>query len=99
MIRGPTVQHIEIGNALLDETTTSASMTALLLMRAGSFYNARVTLRPVGTIHREKSHATVANVDLQPIAVMLQLVRPTRPHRILLGDDWLAGMDESGRRV
>jgi hypothetical protein len=37
--------------------------------------------------------------DVQPISVMLQLVRPTRPDRRLLGDDWLAGMDESGRRV
>jgi len=38
-------------------------------------------------------------VDLQPIAVMLQLMRPARTAGRLLGDDWLAGMDESSRRV
>jgi len=38
-------------------------------------------------------------VDLQPIAVMLQFVRPTTPKWRLLGDDWLAGMNESGWRV
>jgi hypothetical protein len=35
-------------------------------------------------------------MDLQPIAIMLQLVRPARPTRGLLGDNWLARMNESG---
>jgi hypothetical protein len=30
---------------------------------------------------------------------MLQLMRPTRPNRGLLGDDWLARMNEGGRSV
>ena len=36
---------------------------------------------------------------LQPVAVMLQLMRPAGAGWGLLGDDWLAGMNESGRRV
>jgi hypothetical protein len=41
---------------------------------------------------REKDH-------LQTIAVMLQLVHPTRPTWRLLGDDWLTWMDEGSGRV
>jgi hypothetical protein len=77
MIRGPTVQHVEIGNALLDETNNLGVHDCAAFDASSFLYNARLTLRPVGTIHHEKSHATVANADLQPIAVMLQLVRPT----------------------
>jgi len=36
-----------------------------------------------------------ANKDLQPIAVMLQLVRPAGAARRLLGDNWLTGMNEA----
>jgi hypothetical protein len=38
-------------------------------------------------------------MDLQPIAIMLQLVRPTRTGRRFLSDDWLTRMDESSRRI
>jgi hypothetical protein len=38
-------------------------------------------------------------MDLQPVAVMLQLMRPARPRGRLLGDDWLTRMNENGRRV
>jgi hypothetical protein len=38
-------------------------------------------------------------MDLQPVAIMLQFVRPARPARRLLGDDWLERMNESSRRV
>jgi hypothetical protein len=34
-------------------------------------------------------------VDLQPIAVMLQLMRPAGARRRLLGDDWLARVNVS----
>src|SRR5262249_1769788 len=62
-------------------------------------HNERITLRPVGTVHREETHAAVADMDPQAIAVMLQLVRPTRTAWRLLGDGWLARINESGRRV
>jgi len=38
-------------------------------------------------------------MDLQPIAIVLQLVRPAWPGRRLLGDDWLARVDECGGRI
>src|SRR6476660_9272294 len=38
-------------------------------------------------------------MDLQPIAVVLQLVRPPRPGGRLGGDGRLTGMNEGSRRV
>ena len=34
-------------------------------------------------------------MDLQPIAIVLQFVDPTRPKRRLLGDDWLTRMKKA----
>src|SRR5262245_4829125 len=42
---------------------------------------------------------TIMHVDLGPIAIMLQLVRPARAVRRLRDYDWLARMNESSRRV
>src|SRR5512138_3815923 len=42
---------------------------------------------------------TIADVDLQSIAVMLEFVRPAGTAGRLLGDDWLTRMDESSRRI
>ena len=50
-------------------------------------------------IDRVEAHSPVTNMDLEPIAVMLQFVRPARSTRWLLGDDWLARMDESSGRI
>jgi hypothetical protein len=33
-------------------------------------------------------------MDLQPVAIVLQLMRPARPGWGLLGNDWLTRMDE-----
>jgi hypothetical protein len=44
-------------------------------------------------------HPTITDMDLEPMAVVFQLMRPTRPAWRLLGDDGLARMNESGRRV
>jgi len=38
-------------------------------------------------------------MNLKPIAIVLQLMRPARAAWWLLGDDWLTGMDESGGRI
>src|SRR4029450_8548405 len=99
MIGGPTVEHVEIGYALLDETNDLGIHDRTAFDASSFLYNARVALRPVGAIHREQAHTTIANMDLQPIAVMLQFLPPTRPTWRLLGDDWLTRMNESGRRV
>ena len=39
--------------------------------------NQRITLRPVCAIDCVEPHPAIANMNFQPIAVMLQLVRPT----------------------
>jgi hypothetical protein len=57
--------------------------------------NQRVALRPIRTIDCVEPHPAIPDMDLQPIAVMLQLVRPARSTWRLLGDDWLARMNES----
>src|SRR5262245_25528598 len=99
MISGPTVQHVEIGYALLDQTNDLGIHDRAAFDASSFLYDARVALRPLGAIHREQAHPTIAYVYLQAIAVMLQLVHPTRPNWRLFGDDWLTRMNESGRRV
>ena len=59
----------------------------------------RIALRPISAVHRIEPHPSIADVDLQPIAVVLQLMRPARPGRGLDGDYRLTGMNESSRRV
>jgi hypothetical protein len=56
----------------------------------------QIALRPVGSVDRVEP--TITDVDLQPIAVMLLLVRRTWPAR-WGHDDWLARMNENSRRV
>jgi hypothetical protein len=58
-----------------------------------------IATAPIVTIDRVEPHPPLTNMDLQPVAIMLQLVRPARPARRLLGDDWLERMNESSRRV
>src|SRR5262245_33290647 len=58
----------------------------------------RIAFRPVCTIDGEETNPTISDMDLQPIAVMFQLMRPARAGWRLLGDDWLTRMDESSRR-
>jgi len=61
--------------------------------------NYSTTFRPVGPVHGVEPYPAIADMDLQPVAVMLQLVHPARPGGGLLGDDWPARMNESGRRI
>ena len=61
--------------------------------------DARIALGPVGGVHGVEPHPPVADVDLQPIAVVLEFVRPAGTARRLLGDGRTARMDEGGRRV
>src|SRR4029453_13706877 len=62
-------------------------------------HDQRIAVAPVVSIDRVEPHPTVADVDLQPVPVVLQLMRPTRSGGRLLGDDWLARMNESGRCI
>ena len=62
-------------------------------------YNERVALRPIRSVHGVEPHPPVLNVDLQSIAVMLQLMRPAWAAGGLLGDERLTGMNEGGRCI
>ena len=72
MIGGAAMQGVKIWNAPLIET--NKSITALTLMRA-----AASTIRSVGAVHGVEPCPAIADMDLQPVAVLLQLVRPARP--------------------
>src|SRR5262245_46479345 len=50
-----------------------------------------------GVARCEPLHPSFANIDLQPIAIMVKLVRPARSTWGLLGDDWMTRMDHSDR--
>ena len=42
----------------------------------GILHNAGIAFGPIGPVHGVEPHTGIADVDLQPIAVVLQLVRP-----------------------
>jgi hypothetical protein len=46
-------------------------------------HDKRIAIAPIVSIDRVKPHPTIADMDLQSIAVVLQFVRPTRPGRRL----------------
>jgi hypothetical protein len=64
MISGPTVEHVEIGYALLDETNDLGIHDRATFDASSFLYNARVALRQVGAIHREQAHPTITHMDL-----------------------------------
>jgi hypothetical protein len=69
------------------------------VLESGSFSDdARIAFRPVGSVDRVQTHPTIADMDLQPIPVMLQFVRPAGATRRLRYDYGAAWMNESGWR-
>jgi len=93
------VQCVEICNAIVRQVNDLSVDDQRCTQSRGFLYDARVAFRPIVPVHRVEAHAAVPNVHLEPVSVMLQLVRPTGAGGRLLGDDWLAGVDETGRRV
>ena len=99
VIVGATVQGVEIGNALRRQADHFGVEDGGALDPRDFLDDARVALGPVGGVHGVEAHPPVADVDLQPIAVVLELVRPAGTARRLLGDGRTARMDEGGGRV
>ena len=99
MIGGAAVQGIELRRAFLIKTDDLGIQNGGALDAACFLDNARIAVGPVVAVHREQPHPTIADVDLQPVAVMFQLVHPTRANRGALGNDRTTGVDETGRRV
>src|SRR5262245_53150924 len=94
-----TVQGIENGNAFGIQPDHLSVHYRGAFNESGVPDNQRVTLRPVCAIDCVEPHTTVTHMDLKPVTVMLQFMRPIRPRRWLLGDTRLAGMDESSGRI
>jgi hypothetical protein len=74
-------------------------MMALPLMRAAASTMRGVALGPIRGVHGVEVHPPVADMDLQPVAIVLEFMHPALAMRRLLGDSRTAGMDESGGRV
>src|SRR5262245_29704621 len=95
----PTMQRIENSHSVRVQPDN------LGVDNRGAFYasrvpdNQRITLRPLSAVDGVEAHPPISNMDLEPIAIVLQFVRPARSRRRLLGGDWLTRMDESGWRI
>jgi len=64
------MQGVELRHTLVIETDHLGIENGRLL-DARSFLNEMVAVGPVGTVHRVKPHPPVADMDLQPIAIVL----------------------------
>jgi len=59
----------------------------------------RIAFRAICSVDRIEPYPAIPNMDLEPVAIMLQFVRSARPLRRPLGDDRLTRTDESSRRI
>jgi len=75
------MQDVEIRYAFVRKTD-NLGINNQGFRKAGRFLdNPRIARRPVRPVLGVEPHSSIANVNLQPIAVMLQLVRQTRANR------------------
>src|SRR5262249_38664940 len=95
----PTMQRIEHRHAICIEPDHFSVHDCRAVNATRVSDNQRVALGPVGAVDSVETNTTIADVDLQSIAVMLEFVRPAGAAGRLLGDDWLARMDESSRSI
>jgi hypothetical protein len=79
MIKDPTMQVREIRHSVLSCTDHLGIKNGRAFDPDRFLNDARVTVGPVIAIDRIETHASIADVDLEPIAVVLELVRPARP--------------------
>jgi hypothetical protein len=99
LIFDPTMQGIENRHSIRVQPNHFSIEDNRAIDLAGGLDDQRVAFRPVRTVDRIETHPSIADADLQSVAVMLQLMRPAWPGWGLLGDDWLTRMNESGGRV
>ena len=95
----PTMQRVEVRNSIRANPDNLSVKNCIAFDMCRSIDNQRIAFRPVGSVHGVEPHPAIPDMDLQPVAVMLQLMRPARSRWGLLGDDWLARMNEGGRRL
>ena len=83
VIGSAAMQGVEIGSTLIVETNHLGIHNRAAFDTRRFPHNAGIALRPVGSVHGVEPNAAIADMDLQPIAVVLQLVHPTRAGRRL----------------
>jgi hypothetical protein len=88
------MEDVEIRNAFVRKADNLGINNQRFAKSGGFFDNTRIALRPVGPVPGVETHATVANVYLQPVPVVLQLVRPTGTGRRLTDDGRATGLDK-----
>ena len=94
-----TMQDVEIRNAFVRKAD-NLGINNQRFTEPGRFLdNARIALGPIGPIHCKKTYSALAYVNLQPVAVVLQLVQPARSRWGLSGYSRLTGMNKSSRRI
>ena len=76
ILEAATMQPIEIGFAVLIRANDFTIEDRIPFETGGLLHNARIALGPIGGVHGVEPHATGADMDLQPIAVVLHLVNP-----------------------
>ena len=99
VIGSAAMQGVEIWNACVVKTDHLGIHHRAAFDARGCFHNAGVAVRPVGPVYGVKPHPAIPDMYLQPIAIVLQLVRPARSRWGLFSDDWLTRMNESGGRI
>src|SRR6516225_6939670 len=97
LISGAAMQGIKLRHALVIETDHLGIKDGSALDARRFLDDARIAIGPIGPVHRIEPHQPVADIDLQPITIMLQFMRPARAIRRLLGDNWTTWVDEGSR--
>jgi hypothetical protein len=93
MVVSPAVQPVKVRNALAIGADNLRIHNGAHVEPGRVLHNQGVAVRPVMAPHREQAHSTVPYMDLQSIAVMLELVHPGRTLGRALGDNRPARMN------
>ncbi|MGB2658130.1 MAG: hypothetical protein WBC84_07835 [Pseudolabrys sp.] len=93
------MQGIEIRNAFGIETDNFGINNQRLTEPSRFLDNAWIALSPISAVHGVEPHPSVANMDLQAVAIVLEFMHPAIARWRLLGDSRTTGLDEGGWRV
>ena len=93
------VQAVEVGHAIGMEMHDLGVDDERGAQARGLGDYAGVSPRPVVAVHRVQADPPVADVYLEAVAVVLQLVPPASPRRGMVGDHGLARVNEGGGRA
>jgi hypothetical protein len=70
------MQCVEVRNSVRANPDNLSVKNCITLDVGRRIDDQRIALGPIRAIDRVEPHPTIADMDLQPVAVVLQLVRP-----------------------